>query len=318
LAAIYTGDLTYAGSASPAATFTIGKAYASVTYLATPSTVNINQTTTLTAQVEGQGGIPSAPTGTVTFLIDGNPASGAIAYTTNSNDLFATLPYTASSAGAHSLAVNYSGDSTYLPRSSTGETLTVIGPTFSVAAGPAVLTISAPGQSASTTLTLTSQNGLTGSGALSSSTCGTSSAEEIICTLSAFTLPANGTAQATLTFSSTAATATAPNSPSKPFAPGNNAPKTFLFAILSGLAALAFANRRRKDSRWNLVFGTLIFAILVTSVSCGGGGNSSSGGGGGGTQSNPGTPVGAVQPLTVSITVNGVTKTVSNLTITVQ
>jgi hypothetical protein len=47
-------------------------------------------------------------------------------------------------------------------------------------------------------------------------------------------------------------------------------------------------------------------------AACGGG---SSGGGG---PSNPGTPVGAVQPLIVSITINGTSETVPNLTVTVQ
>jgi hypothetical protein len=270
---------------------------------------------TFTAQVNPPNPAGPLPTGAVQFAVNGSSIGLA-----RISEGKAALPVNSLSVGSNAIVASYSGDANYTASTGTFTQTVNAAPTpaFSVSANPTSLTIPVPGQTVSTTLSFASQGNLTGSGGLSSSTCGISSAEEITCILSGFTLPPNGTAQATLTFSSTAATAIAPNSPSKPFAPGNNAPTTLLFAILCALAALALANQRRKDSRWNLVFGTLIFAILVTSVSCGGGGNSSSGGGGGGTQSNPGTPIGAVQPLTVSITVNGVTKTVSNLTVTVQ
>ena len=78
-------------------------------------------------------------------------------------------------------------------------------PVYSVSANPTALTISSPGQSVSTTLTFTSQNGLYGSGVLSSSTCGIPTSEEITCSLAPFILPANGTTTAVLTFKSTAA-----------------------------------------------------------------------------------------------------------------
>lgn len=85
------------------------------------------------------------------------------------------------------------------------------------------------------------------------------------------------------------------------------------------LAVLAFAHGRR-ERRWQFALSAVLFAVMFVAVSCGGVGSAgtSGGSGGGGGPTNPGTPTGAVQPLSVSITINGTTQTVPGLSLTVQ
>lgn len=312
----YSGDANYSSSSTNSCATVDVVIPTTMTVTPSSPSVQVGASLTLVAQVTPTQAGTTTLSGAVTFSLVGSGALLADAQISNGQAqvTISNLP-----VGTDQIVATYSGDNYYEKSLLTiSETVTPAPtPAFNVTANPATLTISAPGQSASTTLTFTSQDDLTGSGTLYYSNCGIPSSEEITCTLAAFTLPPNGTAQATLTFSSTAASASAPTSPNNPFAPVQNAPRMLLFAMLCVLAALALTSQNRKDRRWNLIFSTLVFAVLITGISCGGGGNSSSGGGGG-TQSNPGTPVGAVQPLTVSITVNGVAQTVPNLTVTVQ
>lgn len=59
------------------------------------------------------------PTGTFSFFDNGQPLSGTITYSNpGSNALAATLPYTFTTTGAHSITASYSGDSNYASASS--------------------------------------------------------------------------------------------------------------------------------------------------------------------------------------------------------
>jgi hypothetical protein len=215
--------------------------------------------------------------------------------------------------GTDTIVASYSGDSNYKPSTATFTETVTPSPTFSIAANPTSLTIAAPGQSASTTLTFTSQNGLAGPGYLASSGCGIQITERISCTLSTFSLGANGTTQATLTFQSTAASQIAPYSRDRsPIQPSQDADRLLLEALFCALAGLALI-QRRKQRRWQIALGAVLVAVVLSGVSCGGGSTSN----GGGFSRNPGTPVGPVQ-MTVSITIDGVTQTVPNLTLTVD
>jgi len=53
----------------------------------------------------------------------------------------------------------------------------------------------------------------------------------------------------------------------------------------------------------------LFLALVLTGVSCGGGSSQ---------PTNPGTPTGAVPSVSVSVTIDGTSATVPNLTLTVQ
>ena len=302
VAARYNGDSNYASSVSSPVTETVSKITTTETFSASSSSALTNTYVTFNVQVlpAVTGGIPL--TGTVQLMANGASVDSQAIFPTGQVPLLNFFPTT---GGTYQVQAVYSGDSSY--SSSTSSTITVTvtqASRFEISANPTSITISAPGKSASTTLTFTSVGGLTGSGALSSATCGTSSAEEITCTMSAFTLPVNGTTTATLTFNSTAASRTAPT------ATNWRTPRGIAFLCVLCALAIAFASRRKN--RRDFVLGALVFAIFVLGAACGGG---SSGGGG---PSNPGTPVGAVQPLIVSITINGTSETVPNLTVTVQ
>jgi hypothetical protein len=304
----YFGDSNYNAS-STSITETVNAIGTTTTITASTQTVNQGSPITFTATVTPAITNGPALSGTVQFMANSAvigsselPASGQVQLTTSSL-----------APGTYQIQADFE-NSFYFANSSASTTVTVTAPSFSVTANPSSVSITQPGQSASTTLTFTSQNGLTGTGGFSSSTCGTSASEEITCSLTSFTLPANGTATATLTFSSTAASGVAPSSRKQPTAPVSNAPRTTLLILICALVALAFA-QRRKEHRWQFALAAVLFAVMFASVSCGGG---SGGSGGGGGPTNPGTPTGAVQPLSVSVTINGATQTVPGLTLTVQ
>lgn len=181
--------------------------------------------------------------------------------------------------------------------------------TFSITAAPGALTISAPGLSAATTLTFTSNNGFAGSGMLGSATCGTAASQKIACMLTPFVLPANGAATALLTVTTTASSS----------APASPVARELLLGLLLCLAAVPFA-MPRKQRRLNLAFAAVLFAVVITGVGCGSAmrsGNASAGNNMTGA-TETGTPRGAVESFSVPVTINGTTVIVPNLTVTVQ
>ncbi|HKV48532.1 MAG TPA: sialidase family protein [Candidatus Acidoferrales bacterium] len=180
---------------------------------------------------------------------------------------------------------------------------------FTVSATPTALAISAQSLSATTTLTFSSQGGLTGAGALSSTGCISAASQKITCTLTGFTLPANGTTTALLTV--TPAVSSAAVSPS--------ASGRMLLAILLCLAALPLA-MPRKQRRLNFAFAALLFTVAVTGVGCGSAMNVSNADANGSTSAakTPAVPKPTAQSISVPITINGTTVTVPNLTLTVQ
>src|ERR1700680_1968577 len=72
--------------------------------------------------------------------------------------------------GLDNITAQYSGDANFSGSTSPVTSIDV-GGAFGVTANPATITIAAPGQSGSTTLTFSAQHGLTGTGTLSPSMC---------------------------------------------------------------------------------------------------------------------------------------------------
>ena len=181
---------------------------------------------------------------------------------------------------------------------------------FTVSATPTALAISAPNLSATTILTITSQGGLTGAGTLSSAGCSSAASQKITCTLSGFTLPANGTTTALLTVTPAASSA---------FVSPSLWAGDLLLAILLCAAALPLA-MPRKQRRVNFAFAALLFAMAITGVGCGSAMNASSTDANGNTSAakTPAAPKAAAQSISVPITINGTTVIVPNLTLTVQ
>ena len=99
----------------------------------------------------------SAPTGTVTVVVDGTTETSSLALVSGS----ATYTFSSTTAGAHTVAATYSGDSTYAPSTGT-VSLTVTSAVKGFALSATPVTVSA-GNSGTSTVTVTPKSGYTGS-----------------------------------------------------------------------------------------------------------------------------------------------------------
>jgi subtilase family serine protease len=224
------------------------------------------------------------PTGSVNFYVDGSTTaagSGTLSsgsYTFNYNPSKLT-------AGNHTITAVYEGDSNFAGSTSTGSTLGI--EDFRIAANPATVTITAPGQSGMTTLTITPLGGF--SQALTYSCAGLPS--EATCAFVA----ASATSE-TLTITTTAPSSRLQRSPF------DRRSGIFYALLLPGLLGL-ISVRNHKRTRRGIRLLSLIVVLALSTLwmpACGGGSS---------TPSNPGTPAG-----TSSVTVTATTGGTSPLT----
>jgi len=191
------------------------------------------------------------------------------------------------------VVASYGGDTNLLASSSAAQTLNV--QDFTVAANPTTVSISAPGQSGSTTLTITPLGGF--SQALNFNCTGLPS--EATCTFASA-----GTNKETITIATTAASGW-----KRPFGHGSG---LFYAMLLPGVMGLVLPARKR--SLRGLVILLAILAVLVLWMpACGGGG-------GGGSNTNPGTPTGSSN-VTITASTAGTGSLVSHavtVTLSVQ
>jgi Pro-kumamolisin, activation domain/Bacterial Ig-like domain (group 3) len=294
----YSGDTNYSGSTSALASVS-AIIVTSVAITASATSIQSGQSITFKAQVTpNQGGGP-AVTGTVQFLCNGSNLGSPV----NVLNGEAQLSTTSLPVGLDEITAAYSGGADY-GSSSIVIPVTVAGaatPTFTVTANPTAVNISAPGQSGSTMLTFTGQSGFSSNGTVVINPICSFLPSQTTCTsMSSVIIPANGTAMAQVTFNSTAASAVAPSSHDRPNTHGGwKAFGAVTLACIFSVALLALSYRKLQF-RWAVVPIVSVGILIAVSTGCGGGG-------GGG---NPGTPVGQTNP-TISITINGVTETVS-------
>jgi hypothetical protein len=237
----------------------------------------------------------TTPTGTLTVVIDGRTVTSFLALSQGS----ATYTFSSTVTGTHQIAADYSGDSRYA--SSTGSlTVTVLAaPSFSLAATS--IAVSA-GSTGSSTITITPQNGYTG-------TIGWSISSSPSLTNGCFSLPnatVSGTSavSATMTiYTSASACAGAglsqPSGPAGKFrliaahaVPDNHgfpaesgitgSPAGPVLACWGGTASLAMGSLlfaglagRRSRRRYRLAGACLLGAICLALTACGGGSSSS-------------------------------------------
>jgi subtilase family serine protease len=155
IAATYSGDSTYASSTG-SLTVTVPAPVASKTTLsAATSTPAPGASDAISITVASAStSSTTTPTGTVTIAVDGTTQTPTLTLANGS----ATYTFSSTAAGAHTIAATYSGDSNYA--SSGGSlTLTVAAKSFKLAASNVTVTAGNPGAS---TITLTPQNGYTG------------------------------------------------------------------------------------------------------------------------------------------------------------
>ncbi|MFY9753353.1 MAG: Ig-like domain repeat protein [Candidatus Acidiferrales bacterium] len=305
----YSGDTNYASTTS-SVTPLDAQIATTTTASANPMTIQQGQNITLTAKVaQNQTGGPG-PTGTVQFVgIGVGPATltnGQAQTTTN------TL-----TAGTDQITAQYSGDSNYAASSGSLSVVVSPGPDFGVTFAPAAVTVTSPGASASTVITVNGTNGFNSSVTFSATCAGLPS--ESACSFSSATVATGATT--TLTISTTAASRLAPsNGPSG--GPGIPAlrrisdlaaqvtPHPAGLLLLLAMFALVSTQLRRRHMRW--IAPLALFALLVVCAACGGGGGGST------PPTNPGTPVVSNQTITVSATSGGTTPVTHTFTFTLS
>jgi polyhydroxybutyrate depolymerase len=187
---------------------------------------------------------------------------------------------------------------------------------FAMTAKPASITVASPGQSGSTTLTFTAQNGLTGSTTLSPSMC-SNLPSETACSFSPATIAftsSTTTVPITLNISTTASSSSAPlarrDLPTLPWHRG--LPAAFMIVASLLLGSISINRNARGPHRLRAVLAGLGLLVMAATLACGGGGNAVVGGG------NPGTPPGSYTGVNVTVTINGVTQSIKNLSVNVQ
>jgi hypothetical protein len=290
---------SYNSSTSTAVGVTITQATTGTGVTASPSSVASGATVTLSAVVNTSS-LGLAPSGTVSFLNNGNAISGTPTYTYVTGSYAGTASLTATLSTSFtsnaSITAKYSGDVNYGGSTTpTAATVTITAtPNFGLSASPPSFTITTPGQSGTTTVSASPDNGFAGTVTIACSL--PSSLTYSTCTLSTSTLtPGGAGSQLTLATTAPSAGLRLPNRP-RWFLPGTGV--LLLAWILLLLAA-------RKHRRVKLAFGLLAFAMLAAAfVACGGGGGGST------TPTSPGTPTGSY-----TITVTG-TATINNNTVT--
>jgi len=143
----YAGDSSFSAS-SGTASMSISPAATTMTkpYIQSWS-VGTGFYATVSIQAQGSG---VAPTGTVGFLVDGNPVSGAISYAGTSGSPSNPTPtlvaaFTSSSsvfatAGSYTIAASYSGDANYGASTSAAQSISVQYPSPLLSIGPSAVT----------------------------------------------------------------------------------------------------------------------------------------------------------------------------------
>jgi Pro-kumamolisin, activation domain/Bacterial Ig-like domain (group 3) len=226
----------------------------------------------LRADVAGSSG-HGTPTGNVTFNDTFGAIPGGGSFPLNSGEQFQNGSNTATpngvftfDSGTHTISASYSGDASFNPSNTTASLTFTIQPGIfaSVPSNQSFVILSAPGASGSTSVSVSSSSGFSGTIALSCSGLPTGAA----CSFSPVSISATGTAattSSTITVTTTGVAA-ALQFPSRPFMPGWLAVVSFMFlsVVLAGTSG-------RKRS---LAFVPALVLLIALSPGCGGGGGS--------------------------------------------
>jgi hypothetical protein len=286
ITAQYSGDSNYATSASPNTPLTI---LFTTTTTVTVSSLIIqeHQSVTITAQVvSNQPGGPAIG-GSVEFLL-----AGMLLGTSSVSNGQAQLTVSPSMSG-NGLSALYLGDANYNFSNGFVDLQVTAPPDFSMSTNPGTITISSPGATGTTAITIAAQNGFTG---MVTFACSGLPAE------SSCNAPAvNGSGTTTLSILTTAPSMTVPLG--RPNNIGGQALARLLFVIAFCVCGVVVLIRRRKQ-RWITALALIALASVVAMSACGGGG------GGGTGPTNPGTPTGIANvTVTATGTMNGATTT---------
>jgi hypothetical protein len=287
ISAQYSGDANYSPSTTPSVLLKIFFT-TTTTVSVSPSVIVQHQNMTIAAKVTANQLGGPAITGNVQFLLGG--VSLGTANVSNGQAQLMVAPGAA--GGSIPLTADYSGDANYF--SSSGLIILQInpGPDFSVSTNPGTITISSPGATGTTAITITAQNGFTG---MVTFACSGLPAE------SSCNAPAvNGSGTTTLSILTTRRSMTVPLG--GPNNIGGQALARLLF-VIAFCVCVVLVLIRRGEQRWITALALIALASVVAMSACGGGG-------GGTGPTNPGTPTGnANVTVTATGTINGTTTT---------
>jgi subtilase family serine protease len=250
-----------------------------------PTVVNegLSQTVTLTAAVNPNSGV-GTPTGAVAFFLNGNRPMGTAMLSHGS----ATLGFDGKglTTGVSTFTASYGGDVNFINSQSSAVMITVQDFTVALPSTPTTVTVNAPGDKGTTTLTITPEFGF--NQAVSVSCTGLPS--EATCSANSVT-PNGGPVMTTVTF------ATMP--PSARLRPDSGGGFYYALLIPGLLGVIWFPVRNQRSSLHRARLLGLMVGLIWMSLwmpACGGGVTAPV------TPPNPGTPVGTT---TVSVIATG-------------
>ena len=143
ITAVYSGDVNFTGSTG-SDTQTVNRALTSTAVSSAPDPSRFGETVTLTATVTRSSPGTGAPTGTVTFTVDG--PGGFTRTVPLGGDGTAVVTTSTLGAGDHTITADYSGDTNFAPSTGTdtqhvSQTATTTTVTTSTTAAPATRTV---------------------------------------------------------------------------------------------------------------------------------------------------------------------------------
>jgi hypothetical protein len=299
--AMYNGDANYLASAlSAPITETVNPITTTTAVVSSAPVILQDGSVMLTATItpaSSPAGVP-APTGTVQFSENGTNTGTPVTVSGGK----AVLTTTTLPGGVLSISAVYSGDANYSTSTSSSITQTVS--SFTLTATPINVM---QGQTASSTLTITSVGSLAGNNlvvtlnsctGLSEATCSFNAT--MAATTTTVNLLANGTATATFFLDTTAAgtmslTVRGPNRFN--WWTGSRAIALAAFFFMS----IFLLRLRAKERRWSAVLTLVALAFILTSTGCAPAKPAV----------NPGTPIGNGQLVMANFTIDGITQTAS-------
>ncbi len=261
--------------------------------------------------------ILQAPTGAISILENGNPLSGTISYTPRNGNITGNYstgvfewaylagylpPLTIDTPGNYTFTASYSGDAYYAAsQSAYSIPVTVLDTTFNISTPTPNVTITAPGQSGTATVTLVAVDNFLGDISLS-------------CSLpAAMTEATCPSATATLLGSSVTAPLTITTTAPHPIAADRRAGNgLYGFWVLAGVFLSTMPFSKSIIRRQKLPLALLLLGYVALIASCGGGSSSGSTP----PQIDPGTPAGTYT-VSVTATSTGITRT-GSFSVTVQ
>jgi hypothetical protein len=317
ITAVYGGGDPYNGTQA-SLTVTVNLLASTTGVTTSNAAIQSGASVTLTAAVAATKSGGAAPTGTVQFSASTNPAGpgNAVGSPVALVSGQAALTTTALPGGTQYAFASYSGDANYAPSTASTAEVVTGAASFTMAANPQSVTVTAPGHSGTAIVTLTGQNGYSGTVQLTGASCA-GLPSETTCSFSPSSMTLSGsatTATTTVTFLTTAASKVTPIG-SKPTGTASNSTRnvlTMAWCALVMMVSLLLAGLTTPRRR-GVIFATLLVAAVVTFASCGGG----SGGGGGGGTHNAGTPTGSYV-ITVTASSNVTPAPTATVTLVVQ